>query len=81
MTNCDRCPVTGSEWRLLLHTEDAFCLLFIPTAFFDNDITSAGDGEREAINCQHTLNSIHARIFGVNEVLRYFKLENLKCES
>lgn len=29
----DRCPVIGSERKLLLHRTDALCLLFIPTSF------------------------------------------------
>lgn len=32
-SNRDRCSVIGSESKLLLHREDAFCLLFIPTTF------------------------------------------------
>lgn len=30
MSDCDRCPIIDSEWKLLLHRADAFCLLFIP---------------------------------------------------
>lgn len=33
ISDCDRCPVTGSEWILILHREDAFCLLCVPNTF------------------------------------------------
>lgn len=75
MSHSDRCPVIDSEWKLLLHRADASRLLFVPHTFqitLHQQVMLRGRQSATASTTTHqlTLNNIHTRVCGVNEVVR-----------